>query len=125
MDGRRFQIGRDFLVADILGTDYKIFFESSEKEERLKQNWGFTDFHTKEIYIANDIERETENSCKNLIDFKHKVMRHEILHAFLYESGLRENSNSSDAWAENEEMIDWFAIQIPKIIKVYKELNIL
>jgi hypothetical protein len=52
-------------------------------------------------------------------------MRHEILHAFLYESGLRENSNKVYAWAENEEMVDWIAIQFPKIEKIYKELNIL
>ena len=111
--------------ANILGTNYKIIFKSIDEEPRLKENWGFTDFHTKEIYITDDIEKETENSCKNLIDFKNKVMRHEIIHAFLYESGLRENSNSTIAWAESEEMIDWFAIQIPKIVKVYKELNIL
>ena len=109
----------------ILGTKYKILFKSDSEEIRLKENWGFTDFHTKEIYIHNNIEDETDNSCKNLKDFKNKVIRHEILHAFLYESGLRENSNHSDAWAENEEMVDWFAIQIPKIVKVYKELNIL
>ena len=111
--------------ANILGTNYKIIFKSIDEEPRLKENWGFTDFHTKEIYITDDIEKETENSCKNLIDFKNKVMRHEIIHAFLYESGLRENSNSTIAWAESEEMIDWFAIQIPKIVKVYEELNIL
>lgn len=116
---------RKMIKINILGTNYEIFFKSIDKEPRLKENWGFTDFHTKEIYIANDIEKETENSCKNLIDFKNKVMRHEIIHAFLYESGLRENSNNSISWAENEEMIDWFAIQFPKILKVYKELNIL
>lgn len=115
---------KQFIKINILGTNYEVIFKSIDEEPRLKENWGFTDFHTKEIYIANDIEKETENSCKNLIDFKNKVMRHEILHAFLYESGLRENSNSTVAWAENEEMIDWFAIQIPKIVEVYKELNI-
>ena len=116
---------KQFIKINILGTNYEIIFKSIDEEPRLKENWGFTDFHTKEIYITDDIEKETENSCKNLIDFKNKVMRHEILHAFLYESGLRENSNSIVAWAENEEMIDWFAIQIPKIVKVYEELNIL
>ncbi len=116
---------KQFIKVNILGTNYEIIFKSTDEETRLKENWGFTDFHTKEIYITDDIEKEAENSCKNLIDFKNKVMRHEILHAFLYESGLRENSNSTVAWAENEEMIDWFAIQIPKIVKVYEELNIL
>lgn len=113
------------MKANILGTDYKIYLKNEEEEPRLKKNWGFIDFHTKEIYIRDDIEEEKEDDCKNLIDFKNKVMRHEILHAFLYESGLRENSCTSLAWAENEEMVDWFAIQFPKILKVYGELNIL
>ena len=109
----------------ILGTIYKLIFKNEDEETRLKENWGFTDFHTKEIYIRDDIDKETENSCKNLIDFKKKVLRHEIIHAFLYESGLRENSFKSYSWAENEEMVDWFAIQFPKLLKVYKELNII
>ena len=109
----------------ILGTKYKIYFKNDKEEPRLEKNWGITDCHTKEIYIHDDIERETKESCKNLIDFKNKVIRHEILHAFLYESGLRENSDNVPAWAENEEMVDWFAIQIPKIVKIYEELNIL
>lgn len=109
---------------NVLGTTYKIMFKSESQEPRLKTNWGFTDFHTKEIYIHDDIDQETENSCKNLKDFKNKVIRHEILHAFLFESGLRENSSSINAWAENEEMVDWFAIQFPKILKIYKKLGI-
>jgi len=116
---------KKFVKVNILGTNYEIIFKSDSEEIRLKENWGFTDYHTKEIYIHDDIEKETDNSCKNLIDFKNKVLRHEILHAFLYESGLRENTFNSLSWAENEEMVDWFAIQFPKILKVYKELNII
>ena len=116
---------KKIVKVNILGTNYEIIFKSDSEEIRLKENWGFTDYHTKEIYIHNDIEKETDNSCKNLIDFKNKVLRHEILHAFLYESGLRENSFGLSSWAENEEMVDWFAIQFSKILKVYKELNII
>ena len=110
--------------ANVMGTIYKIYFKSENKESRLKNVWGFCDFHTKEIMIRDDIEKETEDTCKNLIDFKNKVLRHEIIHAFLYESGLRENSKGSMAWAENEEMVDWIAIQFPKILEVYKTLGI-
>lgn len=110
---------------NVLGTKYKIIVENEEKEPRLKENWGFCDFHTKEIYLRDDLGVETEDSCKNQKDFYNKVVRHEILHAFLYESGLRENSRGCTAWAENEEMIDWIAIQFPKILKVYKELEII
>lgn len=44
-----------------------------------------------------------------------KNKRHEIVHAFLNESGLWENS-----WARNEEMVDWIAIQGPKIYAAWK-----
>ena len=54
------------------------------------------------------------------------ALRHELIHAFLNESGLRWDSHAhSGAWAKNEEMIDWFAIQSPKIFATYKELGIL
>ena len=110
---------------DVMGTTYKILFRSEVQEPRLKPNWGFIDFHTKEIYVRNDIDKEGEDTCKNLVDFKKKVLRHEIIHAYLYESGLRENSNSTMAWADNEEMVDWIAIQFPKILKTYQELGVI
>lgn len=31
----------------------------------------------------------------------------------------------SDAWAVNEEMVDWLAIQAPKIFSTFKKMNIL
>ena len=47
------------------------------------------------------------------------------MHAFLNESGLSDSSNQyGGAWAKNEEMVDWFAIQSPKIFKVYSELGL-
>lgn len=60
-------------------------------------------------------EKEQESYYK-------KVLRHELMHAFLNESGLSANSTVPDcAWAKNEEMVDWFAIQSPKIFKVFSE----
>ena len=112
-------------IINVLGTEYKIIEKDEKDEKRLKTCWGFCDFNTKDIYINTDINKETEDSCKNSEYFKKKVIRHEILHAFLYESGLRENSSDIRAWAENEEMVDWFAIQSPKIFEIYKELDIL
>jgi hypothetical protein len=108
----------------ILGTEYKLFIKNETEEPRLKDVWGFCDYLAKEICIRDDIDKETEESCKNLISFKKKVVRHEIIHAFLFESGLKENAKSSASWAENEEMVDWIAIQFPKLLKIYKELDI-
>jgi hypothetical protein len=55
-----------------------------------------------------------------------ETLRHEIVHAFFNESGLRESTNHFEgAWCKNEELVDWIAIQFPKIHKVYAELGIL
>jgi hypothetical protein len=40
------------------------------------------------------------------------------------ESGLNASSNSVEGWARNEEMVDWFAIQMPKLIKTFRELGV-
>lgn len=112
--------------ANILGTEYKIYRNvEEEKEPRLKTNYGFCDYCTKEIFLSKEALTETEDSMKNLKQYENKVLRHEIIHAYLYESGLRENSNRTICWAENEEMVDWIAIQSPKIFKTFKELDII
>ena len=61
------------------------------------------------------------NSKANLQVQINKVKRHEIIHAFLFESGLAENSY----WAQNEEMVDFFAIQAPKLFKAFKAADAL
>ena len=50
-----------------------------------------------------------------------KVKRHEIVHAFLEESGLAECSGTSDAWAMNETMVDWIARMGEKIYKAWSD----
>ena len=111
---------------NVLGTEYKMFLDVKTKEEpRLEKAYGFTDFCAKEIMISEDTTKESEETMHNLVEFRNKVIRHEIVHAYLYESGLRENSERQYAWADNEEMVDWFAIQGPKIFKTYKELGVL
>ena len=52
---------------------------------------------------------------------KNKVIRHELIHAFLFESGLAENSE----WGQDETLVDWMAIQIPKIVNAMKEVGAL
>ena len=54
-----------------------------------------------------------------------RVLRHEIIHAYLEESGLSANSNMIPAWAQNEEMVDWLAIQSSKIFATFQEVGCL
>lgn len=94
----------------ILGTEYTI-----KKDGKMSDSDGICDDSIKKIIIA-DIKPEND-SKENLLAVVKKVVRHEILHAFLCESGLAENSD----WAQNEEMVDWFSIQGPKIFKAWQE----
>ena len=81
---------------------------------------GFCDETAKEIVVEN-YKRNLPGSKGKLELQEQKNLRHEILHAFLFESGLAENSD----WAQNEEMVDWFAIQGPKIVKSWEEAGAL
>ena len=55
-----------------------------------------------------------------------ETLRHEIVHAFFNESGLKESSNGCESgWAKNEEMVDWIALQLPKIYKACESVNAL
>ena len=110
---------------DILGTTYKIAFKNRKQDKKLEDVDGYTDTYLKNIVVSKK-EDFCEQWDKQRIEiYQNKVLRHEIVHAYLYESGLDVNSNKSYSWAENEEMVDWIAIQSPKLFKIYKELDIL
>ena len=52
-------------------------------------------------------------------------LRHEIIHAFLNESGLKDNFEHVPRMGHEETMVDWIANQFPKIADVYEKLGIL
>lgn len=87
---------------------------------------GYTDSSVRTIVIEATITDNTDPQAKaNLEEYKKTVIRHEIIHAFLYESGLEGNTGKCKNWSQNEEMVDWIAIQFPKILKVFKLLDVL
>ena len=116
------------MKVDVLGTKYTIKQVDAGKDEYMEKMsfGGYCDCGEKEIVILNmrtcpGWEKDTEAIIK---DKENEILRHELIHAFLNESGLQHNSHIPDkAWAKNEEMVDWFAIQMPKIIKAYKEVG--
>lgn len=103
----------------ILGTRYSIRIIDEDDYRYDREADGWCDPSVKEILIFN--YKQSAESVKDLIAYQKKVLRHEIVHAFLYESGLWQNAYDSKCWTKNEEMIDWMAIQIPKIQRAYKE----
>lgn len=109
---------------NILGTEYRVEFRKEEEDAALKECNGYCDVTVKLIVVLAEPNKECDYGDFSAL--QRKTLRHEIIHAFLTESGLFNNTYNVDSgWAKNEEMVDWFAIQSPKIFKVYSELGIL
>ena len=100
------------MKVNILGTPYSISYANKLKGDAD----GLCESYSKEI-IIKDFE-EDELSFSNLDEYRKKVVRHEIVHAFLHESGNAELSR-------NEEVVDWIALQIHKLIKAFEEAKCL
>lgn len=108
------------MTVNILGTEYTIRFIPEEEDDILKDYDGYCDETVKEV-VVKKYKHGEPGSKKNLELQEQKNHRHEIVHAFLFESGLAENSE----WAQNEEMVDWIAKQGPKLIKAWQEAGAL
>ena len=108
------------MTINVLGAEYTVTLTTEQSEPRLEGCDGFCDETTREIVVEN-YKRNLPGSKGKLELQEQKNLRHEILHAFLFESGLAENSD----WAQNEEMVDWVAKQGPKIIKAWQEAGAL
>lgn len=110
---------------NILGTEYIIKERALAEDELLDSRDGYTDWTTREIVVRREQEWK-EGTLKKIDSYIREVLRHEIVHAFFFESGLDASVNSVfGSWAKNEEMVDWFAIQGQKIYKAWQEAGAL
>lgn len=103
---------------NILGTEYTVLICTMDERPKLKKCDGYMDFSIKEIVVGTF--EKAEDGIENLEDYTKKVIRHEIIHAFLYESGLWENSGDVEKWGQNETITDWIAMQFPKLLKAFE-----
>lgn len=104
------------ITVDVLGVEYTIKESNKLKDFNLEDNDGYCDHSTKTIVI--DTFQDSPGSLGNLEEYKKQVIRHELIHAFLFESGL-----NGCSWAKNEEIVDWIACQFPKLQNVFEQLN--
>ena len=106
------------MIVDVLGTQYDISESNSLEDETFRSSNadGYCDHSTKKIVI--DTFQDSPGSLKDLDSYRKQVIRHELIHAFLFESGLGYNS-----WGTNEEIVDWIAFQFPKLAKAFSDAN--
>lgn len=105
-------------IVEVLGVSYDIFESTESEDADLAGIEGYCD-HTVHRIVINTFE-PGDGIYEDLDAFRQRVVRHELIHAFLYESGLGE-----DSWADNEEIIDWIARQFPKMLEAFKRADAL
>ena len=105
------------MIVDILGTSYTIEEHLESEDELLTDCDGYCDWTTKTIVVVKDMN----GNLGDMQAYKKKVLRHEIVHAFLKESGLFECSGAVESWAMNETMVDWIAQQGLKLYKAWSD----
>lgn len=99
----------------ILGTEYEVINQTVSENSKLENANGLCEFWSKQIIV--DEAQPERTTYDNLDAFNRKVLRHEVIHAFFGESGLRN-------YMEDEDLVDWIAVQFPKIAKVFEELGV-
>lgn len=113
------------MTINVLGEEYTITFKKYNEDESFERSdiGGYCTHFTHSIVVCDmrtykGMEHET---IEALDAYTKRNLRHEIVHAFFEESGLSDNSSTIEGWARNEEMVDWIAIQGPKIWKAWQE----
>ena len=105
---------------DILGSEWHLETSNFIDDEKLKEYSGYTDDTVRKIVIDSG---EGRGNCENYEQYRKQTIRHEIIHAYLYESGL------GDCWehkvGQDETTVDWIAYQFPKLLKTFQEVDAL
>ena len=105
---------------NVLGTEYVIREETRYQNHFLEDCDGYCDRTSKTISVLKEDEKSNLDFYS---EYKKKVKRHEIIHAFLFESGLHENWTHENG--HDETFIDWIAVQFPKLKKAFEEADAL
>ena len=105
------------MVINILGTLYSISELAREEDKELSDCNGYCDHTTKNIVI---VRKPDDSTLGNWEVYRKKLLRHEIIHAFLFESGLHENFDWHD-----ETVVDWIAALFPKMQMAFGEAGCL
>ena len=105
------------MTFDIMGAQWTITERAEADDARLSDCDGYCDWTARLIVI----EREIDGNLDDMERYIRKVKRHEIIHAFLFECGLAESTMPTQAWSQNEEMVDWLARLGERIYKAWKD----
>lgn len=103
-------------IINVLGTLYRVDMVPESEDPKLESMDGYTDPSIKRIVIS-DVHRRPEDP-ENVQDqdwFQRNIIRHELIHAFVVESGCQ------DAFWHSEDMVRWLAYMFPRLLAAFIE----
>ena len=108
------------MKVNILGAEWMYEHIAYEEDETpVSDVGGYCDFTARRIVVYKPPKDAT---VRNTEVASHETARHEVIHAYLYESGLGEEIHG--VRGHDEQFIDWFAKQYPKMKKTFEELGV-
>lgn len=105
-------------TVSILGAVWTVRSATETEEPRLEGVNGFTDWTTRTICL----EKNTQGNIGSIKTYMNQVIRHEVVHAFMYESGLGDSFEHKD-YGQEETIVDWFAFQMGNILNVVMDIQ--
>lgn len=107
-------------VVDVLGIPYSVNITPEADDPKLETMDGYTDPSIKRIVISDVNARpEDPEAVQDQDWFQRNILRHELIHAFVVESG------NQDAFWHTEDMVRWLAYMFPRLLAAFKEAGAL
>jgi hypothetical protein len=107
----------------ILGTEYILHICPSSKDKRFEELncAGFCDESTHELFVSNLTDPKEKVSVSDSMYCIRVAIRHEMVHAFLYESGLGSDWEHKE-FGHEETTVDWIARKLPAMYEAYLKI---
>lgn len=107
------------LRVNVLGAEYRVFLDvPAEEDGALEEYAGYCDNTAHMIAVA---AKDKDSDLGQWEEYRKRVLRHELIHAFLFESGLGGDAVWHVAGQTHpEQTVDWIARQFPKMLETFQ-----
>lgn len=99
---------KEFKV-DVLGAEYVVQVGARKELNIQPEHSGECQYFRKKILVCNEFSEEVKKEDIPLV--LKSIIKHEVAHAFLYESGREENAN-------DEDLVTWLEIMSNKLVEL-------
>ena len=96
----------------ILGTVYGLYIDYAVDNPKLQTTNAYVEPWTKKLVF--EPQTKDARTVEAVSEYVAKVVRHEIVHAMLNESGL-------PLYSQDEPLVEWIAYQLPQLSRACKE----